>query len=249
MSKSWPFNMKISNGESFFIADQSGERAPAIYAVNKRAKRLSLRLDTKKRHFVVTAPNIQLLQQAHEFAQSRAAWALTHYKQLAEAKPLSPGGIIPFQGIPTRLVLDKAHGRLPSYAYHDGDHRIIASGPQELFSGQIIRFFKRKARERLEEACTRYAGTLNVSHGKISVRDTKTRWGSCSNKGGLSFCWRLIMAPPFVLDYVAAHECCHLKEMNHSPKFWALLHKIYGDPQKAKAWLKQYGQALHSYGS
>ena len=82
----------------------------------------------------------------------------------------------------------------------------------------------------------------------IAIRDTKSRWGSCSSTGTLSFSWRLIMAPPLVLDYLAAHEVAHLKELNHSNRFWTLLHELCPATDEAERWLKRHGAELHRYG-
>ena len=83
---------------------------------------------------------------------------------------------------------------------------------------------------------------------KLNVRDQKSRWGSCSSNGSLSFSWRLIMAPPHVLDYVAAHEVAHLREMNHGPRFWALVAKTMPQCDESKRWLRTFGNELHRYG-
>ena len=80
------------------------------------------------------------------------------------------------------------------------------------------------------------------------MRDTKSRWGSCSASGCLNFSWRLILAPPFVLDYLAAHEVAHLKEMNHSRRYWATLRKLCPHTDEAERWLKRHGTELHKYG-
>ena len=89
---------------------------------------------------------------------------------------------------------------------------------------------------------------LGVPIKRICVRDQSSRWGSCSNTGVLSFSWRLILAPPFVLDYLAAHEVSHLVELNHSPRFWRLVKRLYPQVERAKVWLDANGTDLHRYG-
>src|SRR5437667_115689 len=101
----------------------------------------------------------------------------------------------------------------------------------------------------LAQASRRYASELGVAVKRISVRDQSSRWGSCSNTGVLSFSWRLVLAPPFVLDYLAAHEVCHLVELNHSPRFWRLVTRLSADTERAKAWLDVHGTGLHRYGA
>ena len=100
----------------------------------------------------------------------------------------------------------------------------------------------------LEAASRRYAKMLGVSLKRVSVRDQSSRWGSCSSTGVLSFSWRLILAPAFVLEYLAAHEICHLVELNHSPRFWRLVKRLYADVERAKVWLDVNGTELHRYG-
>ena len=110
-------------------------------------------------------------------------------------------------------------------------------------------FLKREAQRDLDAASRRYAEALDVTIKRISVRDQSSRWGSCSSTGVLSFSWRLILAPPFVLDYLAAHEVAHLVELNHSPRFWRLLKRLNPDTERAKAWLDTHGTDLHRYGA
>ena len=85
---------------------------------------------------------------------------------------------------------------------------------------------------------------MGVTYGRISIREQKTRWGSCSSKGNLNFNWRLIFAPPEVLDYVVVHELAHRKEMNHSKAFYAIVESIMPDYRKWKKWLKENGGTL-----
>ena len=136
----------------------------------------------------------------------------------------------------------------------DRDRRATASellcvaGGAPHVNRRVGDFLKREAQRELEVACRRYAQALGVTFKRVSVRDQSSRWGSCSNTGVLSFSWRLILAPPFVLDYLAAHEVAHLVELNHSPRFWRLLKRLYPDCDRAKVWLDSHGADLHRYG-
>ncbi len=104
--------------------------------------------------------------------------------------------------------------------------------------------YREAAKEYIPKRVAYYAGLLGVDYNTITIRDQKTRWGSCSSKGNLSFSWRLILAPPKVLDYVVVHELCHRKEMNHSPRFWALVESIIPDYKTHRKWLKENGEKL-----
>jgi predicted metal-dependent hydrolase len=106
----------------------------------------------------------------------------------------------------------------------------------------------REARRDIEAAVARHAGKLGVSPRRITLRDTTSRWGSCSSTGALNFSWRLIMAPSYVLDYLAAHEVAHLVHMNHSPAFWKILGKLSAHVERAEAWLKINGAGLLRFG-
>ncbi len=124
----------------------------------------------------------------------------------------------------------------------------VASRDPAHVSRRINDFLKREAKRDLELAVSRYAERLGVEVRRISIRDQVSRWGSCSTSGALSFSWRLVLAPRFVLDYLAAHEVAHLVEMNHSSRFWRLLSRICPDMDRAKAWLDARGTDLHRYG-
>ena len=121
-------------------------------------------------------------------------------------------------------------------------------GPRDHVEARVVRWLKGQARARLTAASGAHAGRLGVAVGRLAIRDTRSRWGSCSGTGTLSFSWRLILAPDAVLDYVAAHEVAHLREMNHSPAFWALVDRLVPDASASRRWLKRTGAQLMLYG-
>jgi predicted metal-dependent hydrolase len=123
----------------------------------------------------------------------------------------------------------------------------VAGGFEHL-DRRVHDFLKREARRDLQKAAERYADVLDVKVKRLSIRDQSSRWGSCTSSGSLSFSWRLILAPPFVLDYLAAHEVAHLVEMNHSPRFWKVVGRICNHVERAKRWLDAEGNDLHRYG-
>ena len=130
----------------------------------------------------------------------------------------------------------------------DGPAIVVAGAPEHL-RRRVVDFLKREAKRDLEPAVMGYAARLGVTVKAIRLRDQTSRWGSCSATGHLSFSWRLVMAPPFVLDYLAAHEVAHLREMNHSRRFWRLVESICPATEAARAWLSAQGGALHAIGA
>jgi predicted metal-dependent hydrolase len=131
----------------------------------------------------------------------------------------------------------------------DGEPCIVVAGPPEHLARRLGDFLKREARRDIEAAVLRHAATLKVVPGKIRLGDATSRWGSCSPRGGLAFSWRLILAPPHVLDYLAAHEVAHRREMNHGRRFWATVARLRPDYEDSEAWLRANGAGLHRYGA
>lgn len=215
--------------------------------VNPQAKRLILRLDHKKGEAVAIAPSERQLKEAARFAQSRLDWIASHLDAQPPRIALENGATIPLRGRPCKLSLEGT-GRLAKLI--DGDPQTLSlPGAAETLPARAIRALKKMAKEDLSEAVERHASTLNVLPARISVKDTRSRWGSCSHERNLSFSWRLVLAEPFVLDYVAAHEVAHIVEMNHSAAFWATVERTYPEWRRARDWLKVNGPELHSIGT
>jgi predicted metal-dependent hydrolase len=127
--------------------------------------------------------------------------------------------------------------------------RIIVPAPDiALFESRLLRFFKDQARDDFVDRVAHHSVTLGVRPMRLQVKELRSRWGSCSVDGVLSFSWRLILAPPFVLDYLAAHEVAHLREMNHSRRFWSQVRRCMPDYENGRQWLHDNGCALHAIG-
>jgi predicted metal-dependent hydrolase len=141
-----------------------------------------------------------------------------------------------------------ARGTVWTETNQHGERLLCVAGDGPHVDRRVSDFLKREARRDLEIANARAAATLGVKIKRLSIRDQSSRWGSCSTTGALSYSWRLILAPPFVLDYLAAHEVAHLVEMNHSPRFWRLVDRLCPHARRAKPWLELHGTDLHRYG-
>ena len=125
------------------------------------------------------------------------------------------------------------------------DGQFVVPNDADRVGARLQGFLKTNARDALATASDLYAAKLGRGYGRITLRDTRSRWGSCTSRGDLMYSWRLIMAPPHILDYVAAHEVAHLVEMNHSASFWDVVHGLYPDFESARLWLRDHGGALH----
>ncbi len=245
----WSAKPKLVDGAVVLVG-----AASVRLKVNGRASRVSLRVDAARGEVVATAPNARRLADALRFAESRSDWIAAQVRRLPQALSLQPGTVIEVDGAPCRL--DRAAMRVkPRFIppTHDETARLIASGEGEAYARGVVRALKARALNRLTERTTHHSQALTQPMPEVAVMDARMRWGSCrqSQKGEparIRYNWRLILAPPWVLDYVAAHEAAHLIEANHSPAYWALVARLFGDHRPARAWLRAHGAALHAIG-
>jgi predicted metal-dependent hydrolase len=189
------------------------------------------------------------VREARRFAQKHGGWIAARMARLPAAAPFRHGTVMPVRGEPHRIVHRAGRrGTVWTEADAGGELLLCVAGHAPHVGRRVEDYLKHEARRDLEAASWRAAERLGVAIKRVTVRDQSSRWGSCSSTGLLSFSWRLIMAPPFVLDYVAVHEVAHLKEMNHSLRFWRLVATHCADAARAKAWLDVHGGDLHRYG-
>ncbi|MEM9523081.1 MAG: SprT family zinc-dependent metalloprotease [Pseudomonadota bacterium] len=206
-----------------------------------RARRLSLRVSRLDGRVTLTVPKGVKRCDAETFARSKAAWLRRHLARQVPAEIPDFTSVLPIEGV--ACVILPAKGR----------RVILEAGTLQVPPGkgsparQVEGFLKTRARDRLAEASDRHAAALGRSYGRITLRDTRSRWGSCTVKGDLMYSWRLIMAPPVVLDYVTAHEVSHLAHMDHSPRFWATVRKLCPEYEQPRAWLRHNGTELHRW--
>ncbi|HEY5337093.1 MAG TPA: SprT family zinc-dependent metalloprotease [Rhizomicrobium sp.] len=224
-----------------------GDAVAVTLKLNPRARRLIVKVHPTTGEVTVVAPSQRALNGALDFARSETDWIRRRLAHVPKPVPLGLGARIPFRGR-MHVIATGERGRAPVWIDgEDGDVVIRVSGKAEHAPRRVLDFLKREARRVLDERTTHYAGTIALKPRRIAVRDTASRWGSCSAARSLSFSWRLILAPDFVLDYVVAHEAAHMKEMNHGPRFWRLVETMIGDATPAQRWLSENGAMLHRY--
>ena len=213
-----------------------------------KAQRFTIRVRSARRDVVLTLPPNGSREAARSFAERHVGWISEKLAGLAPAVPFAPGQTIPFRGVPHRLVQSPGLRDRVIVQCTGDDCQLLVCGPG-LFAATVRRFLRDAATTDLRAAVERHAAGVGRTVAGLTLRDTRSRWGSCSSRGKLSFSWRLILAPPFVLDYLAAHEVAHLVQMNHSAAFWTLVRRLYPNIESAERWLKQNGAALHHCGA
>lgn len=224
--------------------------APIEVRRHPGARRLTLRVSRTRRAVIVTLPVQCDLDEAGSFLHRNMAWVRERLDSLPQPVPFGNGALMPLRGEPHRIEFcGRSRGRGVVERSTDGAFPVLkVSGDAEHAPRRLADWLLLQARTDLDERVTWHCQRLKVKPSRISVRDQTSRWGSCSTTGALSFSWRLILAPSHILDYVAAHEVAHLAEMNHGPKFWALVRKTMPDMDEARRWLQLYGMELHRYG-
>lgn len=207
---------------------------------SSRARRMTLRVPRDGGPVVLTLPAHVALSEGAAFAESRSAWLLQAADRRPSASVVNHGAAFPVAGVP--LVLTPAAVRTPRV---DGGALLL---PAARPPGPVVQaFLKNYAIQHLRAACDRHAASLGRGYQAITLRDTRSRWGSCTSGGRLMFSWRLAMAPPAVLDYVAAHEVVHLRHMDHSPRFWAAVAALMPDYALRRDWLRRQGANLMAW--
>lgn len=219
---------------------------PIEFRRSTRAGRLSLRVDNARQRVVLVAPASVARRHAIDFLVRHEGWINARIEQLPAVQPFQDGATVLILGVPHTIRGEPAKLRgLVTL----GPGVVTVPGAPESVGRKLTDFLKKEAKREIAELARVKSAAVGRPVKGLTLRDTRSRWGSCSAGGRLAFSWRLFLAPGWVLDYVVAHEVAHLKEMNHGPRFWALCASLTEtDPKKARAWLKQHGGALHAYG-
>ncbi len=211
---------------------------------SRRAQRLALRIMPASGEVELVVPIRTSVKQGIAFAREKASWLKAHLSKLPPPVPFVDGAIIP--------VFDQPRQIRRTDELFDGiwltNKELQVAAPPETVSDVVRSWLRNQAREKLISRAQEKTGLLNSRFRRLTVRDTASRWGSCSPKGDLSFSWRIVMAPDYALDYLVAHEVAHLQEMNHSRRFWEIVDEIADQPDRGRAWLRDHGASLHRFG-
>lgn len=229
--------------------DQLG--APVEVRRHPKARRLTLRVSRTRRAVVVTLPTQCDVGEAGSFVHRHIDWVRERLGSIPEPVPFRDGAFMPLRGHTHQIIFANCRLAEAVVCRETEDSKIRelhVSGHADHAPRRLREWLFEAARRDLDERVLFHAQRLEVHPKRLSIRDQTSRWGSCSSNGSLSFSWRLIMAPAFVLDYVAAHEVAHLREMNHGPNFWRLVGQTMPRMDEAKSWLQIYGMDLHRYG-
>lgn len=238
-----------AGGEAILV--DLGDRTVAVrLRSDRRARRLTLRVPVSSAPPVLTVPARVGRAAVEAFLGSHRAWLAEKLSGRPEAVPFAPGAIVPLRGTDHEIVHDA--GLRGTVVPRDGGleaPRLVVGGLGPHLPRRLRDWLAAEARRDLRAAVDRHAAALGMRPKAIRVRDTVSRWGSCSSAGVLSFSWRLVLAPPEILDYLAAHEVAHLVHMDHSPAYWSVVARLFPEHRAARDWLKREGGRLHAIGS
>jgi predicted metal-dependent hydrolase len=260
--------LNLGRGETIEVKIR-GLEIPMLLRRSVRARRFSLQVSEARRGAVLTMPAYSSFAEADEFLSRHLDWLKERVACLPEPVPFTDGAVVPLRGLAHVLRFEGSVRRRRGVVWVEEPDdakiapawpagarvakkrlpRLHVSGEEDHAPRRLLDWLKRQAHLDLKFRVDLHARRLNLKPKRIFVRDQTTRWGSCSTTGALSFSWRLVLAPPFVLDYLAAHEVAHLAHMNHGPRFWALVARTMPRHEEARNWLHKHGSSLHAYGA
>ncbi len=233
------------------VLDIDGRDVRVAVKVSARATRFTLRMAAGPGDPVLTVPDRAHFADALDFLDRHRGWLAERLARRPAVTVFAAGALVPLRGSPHLVVPHPGRRGTVWVEPATGDvetpHLCVAGRPEHL-ARRLRDFLRKSAQADLVPAVAHHAARLGVKTGAIRIKDTRSRWGSCTAEGELSFSWRVILAPPHVLDYLAAHEVAHLREMNHSVRFWRLVRETCPAMDEGRRWLKLHGHALHTYG-
>lgn len=222
------------------ILSLPGGPARVEWRRSARARRVSLRIDPRGGAVVVTLPPRAGRTAGMALLMNHADWVARRLAALPGAVPFADGALVPLHGIEHRI---RHAPQLRAGVRLEGQE-IVVSGEAAFLARRVGDFFRAEARRSFADLVAAKAAAAQVAPARITVKDTRSRWGSCAANRNLAFSWRLVMAPRHVQDYVTAHEVAHLRHMNHGPRFWTLVNDLTPHTDDAVAWLRAHGPRL-----
>jgi predicted metal-dependent hydrolase len=228
------------------VVAHAGDVLPVTFVRSARARRASLRVDPAGRRIVLTAPLRMSRATAVGFAEAQAGWIAARLKRLPERRPFVDGADLPLFGTPHRI---RHRPDMRGTVWREGMEIHVAGRPEHL-PRRLRDWLMAEMRQKLLPLVHAKARRVERPVRRVTVRDSRSRWGSCGPDATMSFSWRLVFAPPEVLDYLVAHEVAHLVHLNHGARFWALTRTLCEGPiEGPQAWLKKNGETLLQYGA
>jgi predicted metal-dependent hydrolase len=243
---------------NLFFSTPQKVPASTVLAIDGEPVEITVKVSVRARSYrltvphhgnpVLTLPKTGRWIEAEAFLRRHTGWLAARLRRSAPRISFADGEMVPVRGVPHRIhATGRLRGRI-EVSEIDGELSLLVPGEATHIARRLTEWLKAEAQRDLADRSSQHAATLGVVVKSVAMRSQSTRWGSCSSTGKLNYNWRLILAPPFVLDYVAAHEVAHLVHMNHSPSFWKAVETALPDMNRGKAWLKAHGKVLMGYG-
>jgi len=237
----------VRKTQSQHILDIDGAAVALVVRRHPQARRLILRLDEHGTGAVVTIPSYASFQDGVDMAARKVGWIKRQLVKRPQTVELRDGVEVPYLGAP-HLIRHTPTGRGVRRMGETPIAVIEVSGRTEHLNRRLTDWLKAQARHEISARAHEKARSIDKRVTGISIRDTRSRWGSCGSTGTLNFSWRLVLAPEHVLDYVVAHEIAHLVHRDHGAGFWALTDSLTARMDEARSWLNAFGRDLHRYG-
>jgi predicted metal-dependent hydrolase len=246
LTRKFPPRLTVEKQEVIVL---NGQSVSYILKRSVRARFARLQID-REAQLIVVAPKSYRPHQITGLLQNKQRWILGHLermqrlRQTEEQKALKTGTIIRYLGRDLRIIINSVS--VDSEGVHlRGDKLVIKSSDRNGQPGILLYvWYRNQAVREITGRVLQLCDTLSLKLNRITIRNQKTRWGSCSRKGNLNLNWKLVMTPEPVINYVIAHELAHLTEMNHSKKFWALVERYYPGWRECKKWLREHSEEL-----
>lgn len=221
---------------------------PVEFTRSAKAANLTMRVDSRRRHLRVTLPPNARAHRVEAFLRGHEGWIRAQAAKVPDRVPFLPGSVVPVLGLP-RTIRQLEGERFPARLADGPDGPAIEVGRTEYVETKVLALLRSEAARKLGRLTRVKAEAIGKAVRGVTIKDTTSRWGSCSSTGDIAYSWRIVMAPPEIVDYLAAHEVAHLAEMNHGPRFWRICRSLSGiDPDRANGWLQAHGTRLMRYG-